>query len=86
MPRIFDNLTQDRELFPALSQTLVSATHANFCVGYFNLRGWNLLAEQVEQFAGGEDHCCRVLIGMNEALDAELRAMLRLLDTRMRSR
>jgi len=78
MPRIFDNIKH--ELFPALSQTLASATHADFCVGFFNLRGWGLLADQMEQFTGGEDHCCRVLIGMNEAPDEELRAALRLLD------
>jgi superfamily II DNA or RNA helicase len=79
MPRIFDNIEQ--KLFPALSQTLAVAYRADFCVGFFNLRGWGLLAEHVERFAGGDDHACRVLIGMNEAPDAELRAALRLLET-----
>lgn len=34
MPRIFDNI--DQPLLPALQQTLETATHADFCVGYFN--------------------------------------------------
>lgn len=79
MPRIFDNIEQ--KLFPALSQTLATAHRADFCVGFFNLRGWNLLADHIERFAGGDTHCCRVLIGMNESPDAELRAALRLLET-----
>ena len=71
MPRIFDNIEQ--KLFPALSQTLATAHRADFCVGFFNLRGWNLLADHIERFGGGDGHNCRVLIGMNESPDAELR-------------
>src|SRR5439155_6602510 len=79
MTRIFDNI--DRKLFPALINTLVSAHRADFCVGFFNLRGWGLVADQIDHFAGGEGQCCRVLIGMNERPDDELRAALGILKT-----
>lgn len=76
MPRIFDNIAQP--LLPALHATLQSAQHADFCVGFFNLRGWGLLADDVERFAGGPERCCRVLIGMHERPDETLRAALRI--------
>lgn len=61
MPRIFDNI--DLSLLPTLRSTLKLANRADFCVGYFNLRGWQTLDDLIEQFTGG-DSCCRLLIGM----------------------
>jgi hypothetical protein len=74
IPHIFDNIEQ--ELLQALQQTLEIADHADFCVGYFNLRGWKRLDHFVERWSGSEGHCCRLLVGMPRPPAEELRAAM----------
>ena len=76
MPRIFDNISE--KLLTALQNTMQSADRADFCVGYFNLRGWRLLRADIDQLSGGEQGCCRILIGMNPTPRDELREYLSL--------
>ncbi len=76
MPRIFDNISD--KLLTALQNTMQSADQADFCVGYFNLRGWRLLRADIDQLAGGDEGYCRILIGMNPTPRDELREYLSL--------
>ena len=83
MPQIFDNI--DENLLPALRKTLEMAHRADFCVGYFNLRGWRSIGDRVEPWAGGDGACCRLLVGMEPGPDEALRRAMRLAggDSRM---
>jgi hypothetical protein len=71
MPRIFDNIEQN--LLPALQETLNVSDHSDFCVGYFNLRGWKQLDSYIEKYAGGSGKCCRLLVGMQKLPQEEIR-------------
>ncbi|WP_238360894.1 hypothetical protein [Iningainema tapete] len=72
MPRIFDNI--NLQLLPILRSTLKVSYRADFCVGYFNLRGWRKLDDLIEQYVGSEGACCRLLIGMQNHESDEVQA------------
>ena len=78
MPRIFDNI--ELQFLPSLELMLGTATGADFCVGYFNLRGWYRLGKVVEEkFTGADRSVCRLLIGMQTLGAEEIRQVYSLI-------
>jgi len=64
MPRIIDNI--ESHLLPILRESLLVAQRADFCVGYFNLRGWQSIDTYIDHFLGGDLSCCRLLIAFKK--------------------
>ena len=79
MARIYDNF--ESKFVQGLQELItdVGVKRVDFCVGYFNLRGWNLVIKEIDNIVGDyvyendkqEFRCCRLLIGMHQP-DEEL--------------
>ncbi len=82
MPRILDNLTpddQESQMEAALSNTLATSRSLDAAVGYFNLRGWRLIASQVAALTGQPGGSkVRLLVGMTETPTDEMSRLLSL--------
>ncbi len=80
MPRILDNLTpddRDSQMEAALSDTLATSRSLDAAVGYFNLRGWRLIADRVSALPGRAGRAkVRLLVGMTESPTDEMRRLL----------
>lgn len=77
MPQILDNI--EKHLLTALSEAMGLSERSDFCVGYFNLRGWRQIDSLVEKWAGGEGHCCRLLVGMQQMPQDQLHSGMSLI-------
>jgi len=50
MPKIYDNI--ENHLTKGLNETLELSKRTDFCVGYFNLRGWKEVADKIDSLSG----------------------------------
>lgn len=72
MPKIYDNI--NNHLTNGLNETLEVSQRTDFCVGYFNLRGWKEVADKIDNLSGetiieanNDVHrVCRLLVGMQK--------------------
>lgn len=72
MARIYDNL--ETKFTQGLTDIITNqgVRRVDFCVGYFNLRGWNIIVDQIDNLEGENiiendqkaERYCRLLVGM----------------------
>ena len=83
MARIYDNI--ELKFTKGLHDIITNhgVKRLDFCVGYFNLRGWNLVVDEVDKIEGDEIYegdekihrVCRLLIGMHRPPEEILRRL-----------
>ena len=90
MSKIYDNIG-DGQKFKEILQAAIAEENIkrmDFCVGYFNLRGWDFIANEINELEGdwiyeGEDNdnrvfrTARLLIGMQRAPEEIIRMKYR---------
>lgn len=83
MPTVFDNIEVpflENDPGNGLKDALKLAFRGDFCVGYFNLRGWRCIDSVVNDWALPPDSAhpppCRLLVGMQKLPQEQLRAWL----------
>lgn len=71
MSKIFDNSTEDKKFKKVLKDVIAEdgVKRIDMCVGYFNLRGWNFIAEEVDSLEGAyvdeeTGHYCNAAIAL----------------------
>ena len=89
MGKIFDNI--ENKFTEGLQGIInnVGVKRVDFCVGYFNLRGWDLIVNQIDGLSGdyvyeGNDRklrICRLLIGMHRPDEELIRSIYSKEDT-----
>ena len=83
MSRIYDNI--ELKFAEGLKQLVSNSgvCRVDFCVGYFNLRGWGSVADLVDNLPGGEvyekdvpvNRVCRLLVGMQRTPEELIQGM-----------
>jgi superfamily II DNA or RNA helicase len=75
MPTIYDNINVpflENDLGNGLKDALKASKRGDFCVGYFNLRGWRSIDKVVQDWPMGDESPCKLLVGMQRIPQEEL--------------
>lgn len=83
MSKIYDNIGDDRKFRDILADVITEPgiQRMDFCVGYFNLRGWDFISDEIDELEGeyiyeGDERVhrtARLLIGMQRAPEELIR-------------
>ena len=73
MPTIYDNI--EKKFAKGLKKHLKSAKRVDYCVGYFNIRGWKTVCDDIDDLEGLDviengrsiHRYCRLLVGMTKS-------------------